>query len=362
MRALFLLLTLIAGAAAPADLRVEPVASGLEHPWSLAFLPDARMLVTERPGRLRIVDRGRVSPPLANVPSVYAVGQGGLFDVVLAPDFAQSRRIYLSFAHGTADANATRLVRARLGDQGLSEVEVLFTAQPLKATAQHFGGRMAWLPDRTLLLTVGDGGKHRDRAQGLDSHLGKILRLKADGSAPKDNPFVARRDALPEIWSHGHRNPQAILVDAATRRTYAHEHGPRGGDELNLIRAGLNYGWPAITYGREYWGPAISEHTALPGMEQPLVYWVPSIAPAGMALYGGALFPQWKGDLFVSALAGQQLRRVDLDGARVAGQEVLLDDLGERLRDVREGPDGALYLLTDSPKGKILRVAPKPKP
>lgn len=349
----------LAAHAAPA-LRIETVATGLEHPWSLAFLPDGRLLVTERPGRLRIIDKGRLSAPLAGVPAVYAEGQGGLFDVVLAPDFAQSRRLYLSYAQGTADANATRLVRARLGDAGLRDVEVLFTAQPAKATAQHFGGRIAWLPDGTLLLGLGDGGKHRDRAQTLDNHFGKIVRLNADGTVPKDNPFVARKGALPEIWSYGHRNVQGIVYDAASKRVYAHEHGPRGGDELNWIRPGLNYGWPQITYGREYWGGSITDQTALPGMEQPLLHWTPSIAPAGMTLYGGKLFPQWRGDLFVSALVGQQLRRVDMDGTRVVTQEVLLEDLRERLRDVRVGPEGALYLLTDAPDGKILRVTPGP--
>lgn len=355
---LLLLLSIVAGSAAASGWRVETVAEGLEHPWSLAFLPDGRMLVTERPGRLRIVDRGRVSAPLANVPPVFVRGQGGLLDVSLGPDFAQSGRIYLSFAHGDAGANATRLVSARLRDAELADVTVLFTAQPAKATKQHFGGRIAWLPDGTLLLGVGDGYKHRDRAQHLDSHFGKIVRLHADGRIPKDNPFVGRAGALPEIYSYGHRNPQAIVYDPGLKRIYAHEHGPKGGDELNWIRPGLNYGWPAVTHGVDYSGAVISEHTSLPGMEPPLLHWTPSIAPAGMALYRGKRFPQWRGDLFVSALAGQHLRRVDMDGTRVAGQEVLLDDLGERLRDVREGPDGAVYLLTDSPRGKILRLVP----
>lgn len=337
---------------------IETVASGLEHPWSLAFLPDGRLLVTERPGRLRIIDGGKLSAPVAGVPPTYVRSQGGLFEALPARDFAQSGLIYLSYAHGEPRANATRLARARLVGNALQDVKVLFTAQPLKDTPAHYGGRMAWLPDGTLLLTVGDGFEYRERAQTLDSHFGKLLRLNADGTAPRDNPFVGRPGALPEIYSYGHRNQQGLVYDAAGRRIYLHEHGPRGGDELNLIQPGRNYGWPAITYGVDYSGAQISPHTKLEGMEQPLLHWTPSVAPAGMTLYTGTLFPQWQGDLLVSTLVERSVRRVDLKDGKVAGQEILFKELDQRLRDVRTGPDGALYLLTDDPDGKVLKVLP----
>jgi aldose sugar dehydrogenase len=338
---------------------IETVAEGLDHPWSLAFLPDGRMLVTERAGRLRVIENGRLAPtPVAGMPPVYVDRQGGLFEVLPARDFAKSRVIYLSFAHGDKRANATRVVRARLGAQGLEDVQPIFTAQPLKDTPAHFGGRMAWLPDGTLMLTLGDGFEYREEAQNLGKHLGKLVRINADGSVPKNNPFTGRDGVLPEIYSYGHRNAQGIVYDEQAKRLYVHEHGPRGGDELNVIEPARNYGWPVITYGLDYSGAVISPFKEKPGMEQPFVQWTPSVAPAGMTQYTGKLFPQWRGDLLVSTLVEKSVRRVDLEGGKVVGQEVLFKEIGARLRDVRQGPEGAVYLLTDDDRGRVLKVVP----
>lgn len=361
----------LAADAPSAAYTITPVAGGLDHPWSIAFLPGGDMLVTERPGRLRIIRDGKLLPdPVPGVPDVYVKSQAGLFDVVLHPDFVNNQTIYLTYASGTTGANATTVARARLEGDALLDVKVIFKAAPSKDTAVHFGGRMVFLADGTFLLTLGDGFDYREEAQNLMSGLGKIVRLNDDGSIPQDNPFASRTDARPEIWTYGHRNVQAIVRDALTGRVYAHEHGPKGGDELNLIEPGKNYGWPVITYGLDYSGARISPYTEREGMEQPLVYWVPSIAPSGMTLYTGDKFPRWQGDLFVAALAGKQVRRVDLDDGRVAGEETLFAELNARIRDVREGPDGALYLLTESNKvmgyfdgdepGAVLRVDPKP--
>lgn len=361
----------LAADAPSAAYTITPVAGGLDHPWSIAFLPGGDMLVTERPGRLRIIRDGKLLPdPVPGVPDVYVKSQAGLFDVVLHPDFANNQTIYLTYASGTTGANATTVARARLEGDALLDVKVIFKAAPSKDTAVHFGGRMVFLADGTFLLTLGDGFDYREEAQNLMSDLGKIVRLNDDGSIPQDNPFASRTDARPEIWTYGHRNVQAIVRDALTGRVYAHEHGPKGGDELNLIEPGKNYGWPVITYGLDYSGARISPYTEREGMEQPLVYWVPSIAPSGMTLYTGGKFPRWQGDLFVAALAGKQVRRVDLDDGRVAGEETLFAELDARIRDVREGPDGALYLLTESNKvmgyfdgdepGAVLRVDPMP--
>ena len=344
---------------ANAQFTIETVADDLELPWSLAFLPDGSMLVTERPGRLRIIRDGELlEAPVAGVPDVYFAGQGGLFDVVLDPDFETNQTIYLSYAHGNQDANATRILRAVLDGNKLRDQEVIFTVEPSKAGALHFGGRIAFLPDGTLLMPTGDGFTYREEAQKLDTLLGKIVRIHRDGSIPDDNPFVGREDARPEIWSYGHRNPQAILFDPVSGNVYQHEHGARGGDELNLIEQGKNYGWPAITYGRDYNFASITPYTEFPGMEQPVVDWTPSIAPAGMAIYWGDLFPDWRGDLFVAALVERAVRRLDMENGRVIGQELLFGELDERMRDVRAGPQGALYLLTDSTDGQVLRVLP----
>jgi aldose sugar dehydrogenase len=345
----------------PARYQIATVAEGLSFPWSIAFLPDGAMLVTEKEGRLRLIRDGKLLPdPVKGVPPVLFDGQGGLFQVSLHPRFAETNWIYLTYAAGADSANATRLTRATYRDGALSEVTALFSAQPGKSGTSHFGGRIAWLPDETLLLTLGDGFSYRTKAQALDSDLGKIVRLRDDGTPAPDNPFASKAGARPEIYTLGHRNVQGIVRDPVSGAIYAHEHGPMGGDEVNLIQAGRNYGWPIITYGRDYTGAQISPFTAREGLEQPLVYWVPSIAPSGLAIVTKDMFPAWKGDLLVSALAGMQVRRVDLADGKVAGQEVLFAEVGERIRDVAEAPDGSLYLLTDSAEGKVLRVTPKP--
>lgn len=338
---------------------ITTVAEGLEHPWSLAFLPDGRMLVTERPGRLRYVTRdGGVSEPLAGLPAIFAEGQGGLLDVILDPDFGQNSRIYFSYAEpGPDGTNGTAVAKARLEGQRLADVKVIFRQRPKFASKHHFGSRLVFAPDGNLFVTLGERNSERDLAQDLGTHLGKIVRITKDGGVPKDNPFVGREGALPEIWSFGHRNLQGATLHPVTGRLWTHEHGPRGGDEINLPEPGRNYGWPVITYGREYSGPAIGEGTAKAGMEQPLHYWVPSIGPSGMVFHSGRAYPAWKGQLFVGALPAKQLVRLEIDGDGHVRKEERIA-IGSRVRDVREGPDGALYLLTDEDAGQLLRVVP----
>lgn len=337
----------------------EVVAEPLENPWSIAFLPDGRMLVTERPGRLRLIESGTLrEEPIAGLPDIFVSGQAGLFDVLPAADFASTGVLYLSFAHGTDDANHVRIVRAHFDGQRLSQVQPVFTSQPAKSGDAHYGARMAWATDGTLLMGTGDGFFFRELSQQLDNHHGKIIRIAADGSVPADNPFVGTPDVLPEIYSYGHRNVQAIVVDGQRNRIYAHEHGPRGGDELNRIEAGRNYGWPMISYGRDYSRALITPFTELPDMEQPLLHWTPSIGPGGMTLYDGDHAP-WRNSLFVAALAEKSLRRVPLDARGEPGdQETLLADLDQRIRDVRTGPDGALYVVTDESRGQVIRIRP----
>lgn len=353
---------LLPGWAVAGSLQVETVAAGLNFPWSVAFLPDGRWLVTERSGQLRVLDESGLRPePVAGVPTVYAASQGGLFDVLPAQDFATSGRVYLSFAHGNPRANATRVVRATLVDNRLVDVTPIFTATPDKDTPVHYGGRMAWLPDGTLLVTLGEGFDYREAAQRLDSHLGTIVRINADGSTPADNPFVGQKGALDTIYTYGNRNVQGLVVDTRRGRVFAHEHGPRGGDEINVLEPGGNYGWPVATQGLDYSGAVISPYESRPGMIDALLVWTPSIAPSGMAIYDGPLFPGWQGDLLVSTLAERSLRRVELDAAgRVVGQHRLLEGRNERLRDVRIAPDGAIIVLTDSANGRVLRLTPKP--
>jgi glucose/arabinose dehydrogenase len=354
---LFAILFLTFAAPAEAEPQVETLVEGLDHPWSLAFLPDGSMLVTERGGTLRIVRDGHLlEEPVAGVPEVLVAGQGGLFDVVLDPQFEANQTLYLSYAHGEVKANATRVMRATFDGTALTNQQVIFTASPLKGTPHHYGGRMAFFPDGTLLLTTGEGFNYREDAQRLSSELGKLIRITTDGATPDDNPFADANGGKLKIWTYGHRNPQAIVVVPDSGEVYLNEHGPRGGDELNVIQPGLNYGWPVISHGIDYPGSRISPYTEYPNMEQALVYWVPSIAPAGMSYYDGDEFPEWKGDLFVAALAERSIRRLDLENGAVLDQEILFADLGYRMRDVRTGPDGALYLLTDSAEGKLLRV------
>jgi glucose/arabinose dehydrogenase len=346
------------------DLNVETVAGGLSNPWALAFLPDGRMLVTERPGRMRIVmPDGKLSAPLQGVPKVAASSQGGLHDVVLDRDFAQNKTIYFCFAEPAGGGARTAMARATLndgnpGDGKLGDVKVIFHQEGPLSSGNHFGCRIAQSADNNLFLTMGDHFTYRDEAQNLGNHLGKIVRITPEGGVPNDNPFVGRKDAKPEIWSYGHRNSQGAAIHPATGKLWEHEHGPRGGDEVNIPEKGKNYGWPVIGYGIDYSGAKIHESTSKPGMEQPIKYWVPSIAPSGMAFYQGDLFPVWKGSLFVGALAGQMLVRLTLDGEKVTGEERLLQGLRERIRDVRIGPDGAIYLVTDNSAGRILKVVP----
>jgi glucose/arabinose dehydrogenase len=341
-------------------IRLVEVASGFEHPWGMAFLPDGGVLVTERGGRLRIVGAdGRVAAPVAGVPAVDAVGQGGLLDVALDPDFAANRLIYLSYTEPRGDGNATAVARGRLSDSRLDQLQVIFRQQPALAGRHHFGSRLVFSRDGRLFVTLGDRYKEKDRAQTLDSHLGKVIRIERDGRIPADNPFVDRPGALPEIWSYGHRNVQGAALHPASGDLWTNEHGPKGGDELNRTLPGRNYGWPAITYGVDYSGAIISDKTAAPGMEQPAHYWVPSIATSGLAFCTGQRFPRWQGNAFVGGLRSQQLVRLELEGDRVVHEEVLLKGIVEqRVRDVKLGPDGYIYLLTDEKDGRLLRIEP----
>ena len=347
---------------AAGNLAVETVARGLNHPWGLAFLPDGRLLVTERAGRMRIVGgEGALSAPVANVPKVFASGQGGLLDVALDRTYAQNSTIYFCYAEPASGGARTALARARLAADAaprLDELNVIFRQEGPLSSSNHFGCRIVQTADDNLFLTLGEHFTPRDQAQNLANHLGKIVRLRPDGSAPPDNPFVGRQGAKPEIWSYGHRNPQGLAVNPASGKLWEHEHGPRGGDEVNIVEKGKNYGWPVIGFGIDYSGARIHESTHKAGMEQPIWYWVPSIAPSGMAFYTGNVFPAWQGNLLVGALAGEMLVRLELDGEKVVKEERLLHALNERIRDVRQGPDGALWLLTDSSSGRILRLTP----
>ena len=344
----------------PGAVRVQTLAQGLEHPWALAFLPDGRLLVTERPGRLRSVDLdGRVSEPLAGVPPVLARGQGGLLDIVLDPAFADNRLVYLAYAEpGEGNTAGTAVARGRLGEGRLEDVHVIYRQQPKVRGANHFGSRLVFTGDGSLFVTQGDRFDYRDAAQDLTSGLGKIVRIMSDGSVPRDNPFVGRAGVRPEIWSYGHRNIQSAALRPQTGQLWTVEHGARGGDELNRPEAGKNYGWPVITYGIDYSGAQIGEGTVKPGMEQPVYYWDPVIAPSGMTFYTGEAFPGWQGSLLIGSLRPGLLVRLILEDGRVAREERYLGELGERIRDVRQGPDGLLYLLTDSRQGRLLRVMP----
>jgi len=340
-------------------ITVVTFAHGLVHPWGLAFLPDGRLLVTERPGRMRIVGRdGKLSPALAGVPRVHAGGQAGLLDIALDRDYASNRTIY--FCYSVNSGGTAAVARAQLADgeaPQLADVKVIFTQQG-PGGGNNYGCRIAQAADGNLFVTLGDHFQRRDDAQNLANHIGKIIRIRPDGSVPSDNPFVERPGAKPEIWAYGVRNAQGLAFDPATGKLWEQEHGPRGGDEVNIIEKGKNYGWPVIGYGIDYNGAKIHESTHKAGMEQPLWYWVPSIAPSGMAFYTGDLFPAWKGNLFVGALRGELLVRLERNGDRITKEERLLEGLHERIRDVRMGPDGALWLLTDNAAGRILRLVP----
>jgi len=343
------------------EFKVTEVTAGLARPWSLAFLPNGDMLVTERDrGTLRLIQNGKLNPePIPGAPEVASRGQGGLLDVTLHPDFAENRFIYMSYSGSGEGGRNTEVVRAKLKDGQLRQSEVIFRAEPKTSGGNHYGSRLLFAPDGTLYVTLGDRYSFLEEAQSLSNHLGTVVRINDDGSVPDDNPFLTTNNARTEIFSYGHRNSQGIALRPGTEEIWQHEHGPRGGDEVNILKAGANYGWPEITYGIDYSGAIISDKTEMPGMEQPVVYWDPSIAPSGMAFYSGDKFPEWQGDIFVGALAETHLRRLELKGQDVVEQEVLLGELGKRIRDVRSGPDGYLYVVTDEPRdGRVLRLEP----
>lgn len=347
--------------------RQVTVLEGLEHPWGMAWLPDGSMLITERPGRLRIVRGGKLDPtPIAGVPPVLAAGQGGLLDIALHPRFAENRLVYLTYAHGTPSANRTRVARATFDGKSLQNLRVIFEVTQAKSGTQHFGSRLLWLPDGTLLVAFGDGGNPpvqlegdliRKQAQNLRSRLGKVVRLNDDGSVPKDNPLANNPQADSAIWSYGHRNIQGLALDSKTQQIWVSEHGARGGDELNLLRAGANYGWPVVTFSREYFGPEITGERTRPNMVDPKTVWTPAIAPSGLMVYRGDRFPQWNGHLFAGGLVSQDVRRLEVDATgKVIRQQRIA--IGQRVRDVRQGPDGLIYILTDQPAGKLIRLEP----
>ena len=348
--------------ATPSKIKVETFAQGVEHPWGMQFLPDGRLLVTERLGRMRLIDKdGKLSPAiLQGLPEVAAVGQGGLLDVLLAPDFAKSGIIYLSYGEPREDGkNGTSVARAKLVFEGdgarLEDVKVIFRQQPAAKSGHHFGSRLVWAKDGTLFITTGERYQLRDQSQNPANDIGKIIRINADGSIPGDNPKLP--GWAPEVWSIGHRNVQGAALRPGTQQLYTVEHGAQGGDELNHPEAGKNYGWPIITYGIDYSGAKIGEGTEKAGMEPAVYYWVPSIATSGLAFYTGNLFPDWKGNAFVGGLAGTRVERLVFGGDDVVAHEALLMDEGKRIRDVRSGPDGALWLLTDD-TGEVLRIVP----
>jgi aldose sugar dehydrogenase len=345
---------------AAGPVRLVTVAEGLEHPWGIAFLPDGRALVTERPGRLRIVATdGKLGRPLAGVPEVHVINQGGLLDVALDPGFASNRLVYLSYTEPRDGGNGTAVARGRLTESELTDVEVIFRQQPTVKGGHHFGSRLVFARDGQLFVTLGDRFSERARAQTLDSHLGKVVRIERDGKVPSDNPFVGRAGALPEIWSYGHRNVQGAALHPATGELWTNEHGPRGGDELNRTLAGRNYGWPTVSYGIEYSGGKISDSPTAPGIEPPVHHWVPSIATSGLMFYTGERFPKWRGSAFVGGLASKQVARLEMDGDRVVSEERLFEGVvNQRVRDVEQGPDGLIYLLTDEKKGRLLRIEP----
>jgi len=346
------------------NIQVKTIAEGLENVWGMAFLPDGSMLVTERPGRMRIVSAdGKVGEPLSGLPKIFAQGQGGLLDVVLAPDFATSKKIYFSYSEpgegSESKLNSTAVSFATLNGNKLENFTRVFSQQPKVNSSNHYGSRLVWAPDGTLFITLGERYSEKDKAQTLDNHQGKVVRINADGSVPKDNPFVKTAGALPEIWSYGHRNVQGAAINPTSKALWTGEHGPQGGDELNIDSAAKNYGWPVITYGENYGGGKIGEGTHKAGMEQPVYKWVPSIATAGFIFYTGDKFPQWKGNILLASLREKTLVRLLVDGEKITKEERLLTkEVDQRLRHVVQGPDGLVYLLTDESKSSIYQLSP----
>ncbi len=343
-----------------ATFAVEKVVDGLDTPWGLAFLPGGDMLITERPGRLRLIREGILLPdPISGTPRVLAAGQGGMLDVAIDPAFADNKLVYLSYAGVDEDGrSSTRVARGRLVEGALLDVEVIFRSNSASTSQVHWGSRLAFDPAGDLYVTIGDRG-NKDSAQNLARHGGSVVRIKPDGSVPDDNPFIGKSGVRPEIFSYGHRNPQGMAVHPETGRIWTQEHGPRGGDEVNLIETGVNYGWPEITWGINYSGEPVGKGLReLDGMAQPAHYWDPSIAPSGMTFYDGDAFPEWQGDLFVGALKFQLIARLEMEGDKVVAEERLLQGELGRIRDVRTGPDGFLYILTDDPNGALYRLQP----
>ena len=335
-------------------IKVETLAAGLEHPWGLAFLPDGRMLVTERVGRLRVMSEdGALSDPLTGVPKVVAAGQGGLLDVALDPNFKSNRLVYLTYAEAGEGGAGTAVARGKLKDDGLENVQVIFRQMPKVSGGNHFGGRLAFAPDGKLFITLGERFKF-DPAQDLDGHLGKIVRINPDGSVPEDNPFIGQKDAQPEIWSYGHRNVQGAAIHPKTGKLWETEFGPRGGDELNIPAPGANYGWPVVSWGKHYEGKDIPNPPTHPEFADAVRHWTPVISPSGITFYTANTIPGWKDNLLIAGLSSQAIVRLSLDGDTVTGEERI--PMGARIRDVERGPDGAVYALTDEGDGKVLRL------
>lgn len=341
------------------NITVREIVTGLEYPWGMAFIDENTILVTEREGRLRIIRDGKLDPtPISGLPeNLYVAGQGGMLDVALHPDFKNNNLVYFSYAGSGEGGANTEVARGTLNHNTLENVETIFRADPKTGGASHYGSRLLFLADGTLFITLGERYNHMDQAQSTANHHGTTIRINDDGSIPEDNPFIGEEGAKPEIYTYGHRNAQGVIQHPETGEIWMHEHGPRGGDEVNILKAGANYGWPAITYGIDYSGLKISDKTHLPGMEQPVIHWTPSIAPCGMAYYNGDKFPNWRGNIFVGALAKTHLRRLIIEDDQVIEQEVLLDGFG-RVRDVESGPDGYLYILKDSFDGGLYRLEP----